>query len=108
METLVTLAILSWAITITLRATKGPSPQMQLQRRVSDTLQTAAEMRLTAVTLRSPQIWDVSEIACEGNATVVVFFANGSANGPDLCMNVADKTTVLKLSRLNGRYLETK
>ena len=105
-EVLVALTILALVTTVATAGLRGPSPSLQLQRQTADVVRQSAVTHLRAIRQEQTLFLDVSTLICTPeDPTIASFFADGTAQGPDLCLTASDSTLQrLRLVPLTGRY----
>lgn len=104
-EMLVSLTILSLVLAVGTSAIKGPSPVLLLHREATEIQKKAAVLRNEVVRNHELKIMDFANETCESGRNRTVFFPDGSASGPDLCLSNGNSKIRLELMPLLGRYV---
>lgn len=102
-ETLVMLAILALVTAIAFGLQRGPSPGLELERRVSDVLKTASQYKQVAILENIVVEMNITGAGCQGGDADITYYPDGTAYGDDLCLSHENKTVRLVLNRLTGQ-----
>lgn len=103
MEVLVSLTIISLILGVAATAVRKPSPILELERQVSAILTETTEARLRAIRAQESQNWS-GPFGCEEPEALAHFYADGTASGPDLCLEIDGHRARLHIDGLVGRY----
>ena len=104
-EVLISLAILSMVLAVSIPAVRGPSPAMRLQQEAAKLQEQAFAFRDQAIRTRKAVGLDVKDLSCSNSQEFVWFFPNGAAAGPDICLQREGVVMRLRLDRLQGQFL---
>ena len=86
-EALIALAILSLVLGSGIAVFRPPSPTLQAQAQIAQLIRDANAERQLAVRQRTDRVWRPDTPTCDSELeSELVFFANGSATGPVLCV----------------------
>lgn len=102
-ETLVVLAILALVTAVFFGVQRGPSPGLELERHVSDVLNTASQNKQAAISENTMVEMKVTGAGCETGDANITYYPDGTAYGDDLCLSHESKTVRLILNRLTGQ-----
>lgn len=104
-EALISLAILSLVLAVSVSSARAPSPALQAKSEAARLIRSAGTFRLAAINDQETTIWTPDADTCEPEQTVEYkFFADGTAVGPDICLF----ETRLRIHPLTGHLLEVK
>ncbi|WP_457645937.1 pilus assembly FimT family protein [Profundibacter sp.] len=103
LEALIALAILAMVMGLSASAFRGPSPALRLQKQASGLIQTATTLRQRAIRDGRSFTMQTQGLTCETTGQPLVFFPNGTASGPDLCLTADTRQTRLRVNALTGR-----
>ena len=104
-ETLVSLAILSMVLAVSVSAVRGPSPAIRLQQAATKLQKQVSEQRDQAIRARKARFLNIEGLSCDNGRRIVWFYPNGAATGPDICFSADGLILRLRLDRLQGQYL---
>lgn len=108
LEALIALGILAMVMGVSIGTFRGPSPTLALQKDAAALVRTTSNLRQSAIRDNQPLSMDISELACEDTTANIIFYPNGTARGPDLCLFNKDQTLRLTIKPLTGRLSQVK
>ena len=103
LEALIALAILALIMGLSASTFRGPSPALRLQKQAAELVGAAATLRQRAIREAATLELETEGLTCEDNGQPLSFFPDGTASGPDLCLNVKDQQLRLQLNALTAR-----
>lgn len=104
-EVLISLAILALMAGVVIAGRTGPSPALTLNAKVADVTERAAAIRRDAILQGTDQVWQDDDLACEDQAFEVIYFADGTARGTDICIFVDPSQSRLTVDPLTGTLM---
>lgn len=103
LEAMVSLAIIALITGVTLSAARPPSASLRLEQRAARMVANVAEARQRAITTAQTVLLDFPDAECDGVPPAITFFADGTANGEDLCLSEDDLILTLTINQLTGK-----
>ncbi len=102
LEVLVVLAILSMSVVVFATSRIGPSPAMQLEKRISGISTQIAEARTRAIRDQQSQIVEVAGPFCDDGPDQIMFFPDGTAQDIAICLQEGGSAAWLQIDPLTG------
>jgi len=106
-EALISLSILSLILAVAATQFSGPSDQLRFQSELAALREDIMQTRASAIQNSTAKMFNAHEHLCaidrDTQETTITFFADGSAIGPDLCID----DHRLQLDPITGLFLRS-
>ena len=106
LEALVALAILALIMGLSASTFRGPSPALRLQKQAAELIGSATTLRQRAIREGKTRQLETKGLTCEVTDQPLLFFPDGTASGPDLCLMADNQQLRLQLNVLTARLLQ--
>ena len=101
-ETLIALAILGLALSISMLQLRQPSPEMRVQSALAELRLDISTVRLRAIQSRTSQSLNLGNVVCRGYPTNIEVFASGNIRESETCLIVDGNDIRFGLNQRDG------